>query len=321
MNTHDSLFKKYTEYIEANLLKGDPDSLYEPANYLIGLGGKRIRPLLSLYGYLLYKEDVSSCLPLAHAVEVFHNFTLMHDDIMDEAPLRRGQQTAHIKYGRDTAILSGDMMLVRAYKSLSGLGETSLQIIEDFNTMAEDVCRGQQMDMEFESRTDVQESEYTEMIRLKTAVLLGFSLKSGAVLAGCSNEDAEMLYAFANHVGIAFQIKDDLLDAFGEQAAVGKQIGGDIIEGKKTILYIKAIELANEEQREQLKQWYEDAHIGNEEKVNRVKALFVDSGAKDAVEELMNGHFLRANEILDTLVALNIQPLHEFISWIKNRVS
>ena len=318
---HEALFKKYTEYLEANPLQGDPNSLYEPANYLMGLGGKRIRPLLSLYGFYLFNEEVTPCLPLAHAVEVFHNFTLMHDDIMDEAPLRRGKETAHIRYGRDTAILSGDMMLVQAYKNLSGLGSTAAPIIEDFNTMAEDVCRGQQMDMEFEERTGVQESEYIEMIRLKTAVLLGFSLKSGAVLAGSEVEDAELLYAFANHVGIAFQIKDDLLDAFGEQAAVGKQIGGDIIEGKKTILYIKAQELGNEKDKDQLHKWFLDSEMDTQDKVQRVKALFVNSGAKDAVEALMHAHFERAYEILDTIDAPNIGALKDFVNWIKNRVS
>ncbi|MGW8121474.1 polyprenyl synthetase family protein [Roseivirga echinicomitans] len=269
----------------------EPKELYDPIKYIMSLGGKRMRPLLVLLAYKLYKDDPETVLDPALAVEVFHNFTLVHDDIMDNAPLRRGKATVHEKWNANTAILSGDVMIVKAYDMLLAAPANLKQIIQDFNICAAGVCEGQQLDMNFELLDTVDESAYINMIRLKTAVLLGFSLKLGAMLAQSSKEDAELLYDFGVSIGIGFQLKDDLLDVYGDQAKFGKQVGGDIISNKKTFLLLKALELANEAQKKQLDHWLGLEKFDAMAKVKAVRAIYDDIGIEALTKAKMNEHF------------------------------
>jgi len=269
-----------------------PAELYEPLSYIMSLGGKRLRPLLVLMAYGLYKDDVESVLDQALAIEVFHNFTLMHDDIMDEAPLRRGQDTVHEKWNTNTAILSGDVMLVKAYDLLTTAEIDKLpQIIRLFNKGASEVCEGQQLDMMFEERESVAEEEYIEMIRLKTAVLLGMSLQLGALMAGADEESQEAVCEFGVNIGIGFQLKDDLLDVYADQKNFGKQVGGDIIANKKTFLLIKALENANDSQLKSLKQWLAKTDFDNQQKVEAVTAIYNELDIKEITETKMNEYF------------------------------
>lgn len=253
----------------------EPASLYEPIRYLMGLGGKRLRPMLTLIAYSLYKDDVKRIVPYAVAVEAFHNFTLMHDDIMDKAPLRRGHATVHKKWNVNTAILSGDVMLVKVYDMFLNLpGETLKTVMRSFNQCAAEVCEGQQWDMEFENRSDVEEKEYLNMIKLKTAVLLGFSLELGAILGDAPEADRKALRDFGINIGVGFQLKDDLLDAYGDPKKFGKQVGGDIISNKKTYLLIKALEKAKGKTKRTLRQWLAATKFKKQEKVEAVKQIY-----------------------------------------------
>jgi geranylgeranyl diphosphate synthase type II len=270
---------QYQKLIEQEISKKKygktPASLYEPIRYLMGLSGKRLRPLLTLLAYSLYRDDAKKVVPFALAVEAFHNFTLMHDDIMDKAPLRRGQATVHEKWNINTAILSGDVMLVKVYDILSDLDAGVIKpAIKAFNQSAAEVCEGQQWDMEFETNSAVTEAQYLNMIRLKTAVLLGFSLEFGAILAGAPDKDRHALRSFGTNVGIGFQLKDDLLDAYGDPEKFGKQIGGDIIANKKTWLLIKALEKARGKQKTELLRWIQAPRFNKKEKVKAVKAIY-----------------------------------------------
>ena len=252
--------KLYLSLLEKEISKQkygkQPASLYEPIRYLMSLGGKRLRPMLALLSYSLYKNDAKAIVPYAVAVEAFHNFTLMHDDIMDKAPLRRGKQTVHEKWNVNTAILSGDVMLVKVYDMFLGIEPEKLKVVlKAFNQCAAEVCEGQQWDMEFETTDRVTEAEYINMIRLKTAVLLGFSLELGAILADAPEEDRKALREFGTNIGIGFQLKDDLLDAYADPEKFGKQVGGDIIANKKTFLLIKAREKAQGKTKKQLDEW------------------------------------------------------------------
>jgi len=254
------MVEKYLSLIEAEIKKQKfgthPTSLYEPIRYIMSLGGKRLRPLLTALSYSLYKNDVEKIIPYAVAVEAFHNFTLLHDDIMDRAPLRRGKATVHEKWNVNTAILSGDVMLVKVYEMFLSLEKKKLkEVLRIFNECAAEVCEGQQWDMEFENEKKVAETKYLEMIRLKTAVLLGFSLELGALLADASDRDRNALRDFGVNIGIGFQLKDDLLDVYADKHKFGKQVGGDIIANKKTFLLIKALEKARGEQKLEFKKW------------------------------------------------------------------
>lgn len=278
-----------------------PNELYEPIRYIISLGGKRLRPVLVLLAYKLFKDDHEAILDQALAVEVFHNFTLMHDDIMDDAPLRRGKQTVHEKWNSSTAILSGDVMLVRAYDLLLDAPGDLRAIIKAFNECAAGVCEGQQFDMNFETMSSVTEEDYINMIRLKTAVLLGFSLQFGAMLAGASEASTKALYKFGVDIGIGFQLKDDLLDVYADQEKFGKQVGGDIISNKKTFLLLKALELANEEQKTQLTQWIDKKEFDSAEKVEAVTAIYDQIGIKELTLAKMNEYFNKGFESLDKI--------------------
>lgn len=299
MRTYSELREDYLEYLRSNPLVGSPDELYDPANYILDLGGKRIRPVLVLLGYQFKKNDVDKALPLAHAVEVFHNFTLMHDDIMDRADVRRGKPTVHKKWNENIAILSGDMMLVRAYRAINQLDASSdlkCRIIEEFSKMAEEVCVGQQFDMNFESRDEVAEGEYLHMIEGKTSVLLAFSLMSGSMLAGATEDEALKLYDYGLNVGLAFQVMDDYLDTFGNQENFGKRIGGDILENKKTLLAIEAFKRANANQKSELESWYAQS-IDSQEKIDSVTQLFRDLGIPDYAKSVMNGYMAKAKDL------------------------
>jgi geranylgeranyl diphosphate synthase type II len=270
----------------------------------MSLGGKRLRPLLVLSAYTLYKENVKDIVPYAAAVEAFHNFTLMHDDIMDKAPLRRGKQTVHKKWNVNTAILSGDVMLVKVYDMFLSLeGEKLKEVLKAFNTCAAEVCEGQQWDMEFETTEKVTESQYINMIRLKTAVLLGFSLELGAILADASEEDRKALREFGVNIGIGFQLKDDLLDAYADPKKFGKQVGGDILANKKTILLIHAIQKAKGKEAKELSRWLETKKFNKSEKVKSVKSIYDSLNLQKAVEKKINTYFEKGFKSLDDLPA------------------
>ena len=269
----DSYRSQFLEYLSENKFERHPYNLYEPVDYILNLGGKRIRPLLLLLSADLAGNQANKALPAAMSVEVFHNFTLLHDDIMDEAPLRRGKATVHEKYDTNTAILSGDVMMIYAYKFLEQYEpEISYKLHKVFNKMAIEVCDGQQMDMDFETRNDVSIQEYLEMITLKTSVLIGASMQMGAIIGGMDDQSANHLYHFGKNVGIAFQMQDDVLDTFGEPK-VGKQPGGDIIQNKKTYLYLKTLQLVDAEEQSELLALYSTKPENPENKVKRVREI------------------------------------------------
>lgn len=296
------LLNKLERFIQEADFGQSPKELYDPISYILSLGGKRIRPLLSLLAYGMYQENPEKIIRQAAAIEVFHNFTLMHDDIMDEAPIRRGKATVHEKWNANIAILSGDVMMVRSYDLMLGAPTNLLPtIIKQFNKTAAEVCEGQQLDMNFESRDEVNDLEYLEMIRLKTAVLLGFSLQLGGILGEASPEDTQKLYDFGVNIGVGFQLKDDLLDVFADQAKFGKQVGGDIISNKKTFLLIKALELASGDDRKELDNWIRKTDFNKEEKVAAVKKIYEKLGIKELTESKMNSYFEKGFELLDSI--------------------
>lgn len=305
-------------------LKTLPDNnLHNPVKYILSLGGKRFRPLLVLLSASAFGKLEKRVFKAAMAVEIFHNFSLVHDDIMDEAPLRRGKETVHAKWDENTAILSGDAMLIEAYKLLAETGNESLkELLDLFNTTSAEVCWGQQLDMDFETRSDVQADSYIEMIGLKTAVLLGCALKMGAIVAGATSKDAELLYQFGKQAGIGFQIQDDYLDAFGDPEKFGKQVGGDIISNKKTYLIIKALEKAGPDLKDELsKIYFADSLKKNDEKVRRVKEIFksleVDRDTIDASKE----YFDKASDCIRQLSLADEKKSRftDFLAMLKER--
>lgn len=294
-----SLLNKEAENLQFG---SKPTELYEPIRYIMSLGGKRMRPLLTLFSYSLFKDNYPDIVKPAMAVEVFHNFTLMHDDIMDKAPLRRGKVTVHEKWSPNVAILSGDVMLVKAYEQLMDLEpEVLKRVLLSFNKCAAEVCEGQQLDMNFESRSFVTEEEYLEMIKLKTAVLLGFSLELGAILAEATDENRKLLRDLGINIGLGFQLKDDLLDVYADQSKFGKQVGGDIIANKKTFLLIEALQIAGEQERNELRYWLNLTDFNKEEKVKAVTAIYDKLRIKEITEEKMNGFFKAALEDINSL--------------------
>ncbi|WPP52712.1 polyprenyl synthetase family protein [Catalinimonas niigatensis] len=299
-----AIVEQINRKLERHKFGEQPAELYEPIRYIMNLGGKRLRPLLALLAYQLYCDDESldTVLEPALAVEVFHNFTLMHDDIMDQAPLRRGKPTVHKKWNENIAILSGDVMMVKAYDLLLGIDPKILpDVLRAFNRCAAEVCEGQQWDMNYENRSRVAEEEYLHMIRQKTAVLLGFSLQLGGMLANASAEDCQLLYDFGVNIGISFQLKDDLLDVYADQAKFGKRVGGDIIVNKKTFLLIKALEKANTEQRNELETWLNKEEFDKEAKVSAVKALYNALEIKQLTEQKMNEFFEQGLQKLEQI--------------------
>lgn len=296
--------QKYLDLLEAQLasveLGSNPENLYEPIQYILSLGGKRLRPLLVLLGYGLNKEDMATIVEPALAVELFHNFTLMHDDIMDDAPLRRGKPTVHEKWNQTVAILSGDTMMVKSYDYLLKCPHRSIpEVIQKFNKCAIEVCEGQQLDMNYENES-IGEQNYLEMIRLKTAVLLGFSLEFGGILAEVDENQKRLLNQVGEKAGIGFQLMDDLLDVYADKAKFGKQVGGDIVANKKTYLLIKAMELASPVQQKELNYWIGKKEFDVEEKVNAVKNIYSDIGIRSLTEQKMNSYYDEAFSLLAT---------------------
>ncbi|AFK02615.1 Polyprenyl synthetase [Emticicia oligotrophica DSM 17448] len=270
-----------------------PVELYEPIEYLMSLGGKKMRPLLTVMATNIFTDDWQKALKPALGVEVFHNFTLMHDDIMDAAPLRRGQPTVHEKWNPNVAILSGDVMLVCAYELMTAVDDKIFKhVIKRFNRTAAEVCEGQQWDMNFATRNDVTEEEYINMIRLKTSVLLGFSLELGGLIAEAGEEATQLLYDFGTNIGIGFQLKDDILDVYGDPEKFGKQVGGDIIENKKTWLLLKALELSKGKAEEaELQKWIDAKEFDKEVKVKAVTEIYNSLGIRALAEAQMNKYF------------------------------
>lgn len=292
--------QEYTQLIEESLgaqnFNHQPSELYDPISYILSLGGKRLRPALCLAANELFGGELKEAIEPALAIEIFHNFSLVHDDIMDQAPMRRAKATVHKKWNENIAILSGDAMLVKAYQYVSKVKPEALApVLEVFSQTAIEVCEGQQFDLNFESLDDVSEDDYINMIRLKTSVLLGCSLKIGAIIAGANPMEADSIYNFGVNIGIAFQIQDDILDAFGEKAKFGKQTGGDILNDKKTILMIFA-----QGHSKDLEKWFGDKQ-NPEEKINHVKDIFLECGAKDYAEKRMQEYYELALEQLDSI--------------------
>ena len=289
-------------YIDSLPYDRKPESLYEPIKYVLSLGGKRIRPMLMLMSYALYKDDVESILPQAIGLETYHNYTLLHDDLMDNADVRRGMPTVHRKWDANTAILSGDSMLVLAYERMAQCSPEKLPaVMALFTETALEIGEGQQYDMEFETRDDVREEEYIEMIRLKTSVLLACALKIGAILADAPAEDADNLYKFGEQIGLAFQLQDDYLDVYGDSKVFGKKIGGDITSNKKTFMLINAFGHANEAQRQELEKWVNAKSFDREEKIAAVTRLYNEIGIDKMAQAKIAYYFEQSKKYLDAV--------------------
>jgi geranylgeranyl diphosphate synthase type II len=291
-----------SEYFNTLQLVKEPKNLYDPIQYILSLGGKRMRPVLTLMATEVFDADSKKAIPAATAIEIFHNFSLVHDDIMDDAPLRRGNETVHEKWNVNTAILSGDAMLILAYQHFE---EYEPKVFRDlaklFSKTALEVCEGQQYDVDFETRDDVTIAEYLKMIEYKTAVLVAAAMKMGAIVAETSEENANLIYDFGLNLGLAFQLQDDYLDAFGNPETFGKQVGGDIIENKKTYLYLKAIEFAKEQEKEQLLHLFSIQPNDNSDKIESVKIIFNTTGASEATQKAIHDFTFKAFETLEKM--------------------
>jgi len=300
-------FKSYIKYFENHLgvqkFDHQPVELYEPISYTLSLGGKRIRPVLTLMACELFEGDIESALPQAIAIELFHNFTLIHDDIMDNAPIRRGEKTVFKKWNANIAILSGDTLFALAYQYVQLADKDILpEVLSVFNKTAIEVCEGQQYDLNYEISNNVSVDEYIEMIRLKTAVLFGASLKIGALIGGAAQKDAENLYNFGLNIGIGFQLKDDLLDTFGDENVFGKKTGGDILSNKKTYLYLNALEVASEKEKTELKKLYNKKN-GEKDKIEKVKSIFYRLNIYETANKEIDKYFEKGVQYLDKVNA------------------
>jgi geranylgeranyl diphosphate synthase type II len=316
----EHLLKTLKSEFEQNSYGEYPDELYDPIRYIMSLSGKRFRPLLTLLATSLFTDDWQKAIKPAMAVEVFHNFTLMHDDIMDKAPLRRGKPTVHKKWNENTAILSGDVMLIKAYGLLIDVPDANLRnVIERFNTTAAEVCEGQQLDMNFETRWDVTEKEYLEMIRLKTSVVLGMSLELGGIIGGADEQAKKLLYTAGESMGIGFQLKDDLLDVYGDPKTFGKQVGGDIISNKKTFLLIEALGKVQGDLKEELNHWISAETFDKEEKVSAVRNIYDQIGIRELTEEKISASFslgfnsLEQVEVDETRKKVLMEFVHQLV--------
>ena len=319
MHTLLALQEKFEAYFDRRHFPVEPSSLYDPTTYFLGLGGKRIRPLMCLMGNELFDDILPDAYPLASAIELFHNFTLIHDDIMDKAPLRRGKPTVHAKYGEPTALLGGDVMLVVAYDYLNRIDNPHIRrIMHRFNRTAMEVCEGQQLDMDFETKDTINLEEYIHMIGLKTSVLLAASLEMGAMLGGAGEANCSHLYQFGKKLGIAFQIQDDYLDAFGDPEKFGKQVGGDIMANKKTFLMIHALETADEGSREALRRLMS---TNEPDKVDRVLTIFKRSGVDAWALELKQRYVEEASRHLEDITVTHTRKttLQELMQYLIQR--
>ena len=291
--------------------KREPYGLYEPIEYTLSLGGKRLRPMLAVLASQIFNGNKQDVIPAALALEVFHNFTLIHDDVMDKAQVRRGQPTVHTKWDENTAILSGDQMMIEAYKQIAELSDSKLpQVLRWFNEMATSICEGQQYDIDFESNTTVAISDYLMMIEKKTALLLAYSLRIGAYIAGASEQEQDALFQYGRHIGIAFQIQDDVLDVYGDPSNFGKAIGGDICCNKKTFLLLTALDIADAESKASLLQWLITSNK-NAEKIQAVTALYTQLGVREIGEAVMEDHTAQA------LAQLELLPQNDYTNQLR----
>jgi geranylgeranyl diphosphate synthase, type II len=319
MHQFESLLQQFEQHFTRRHFPERPSSLYDPCEYFLGLGGKRIRPILCLMGNELFDEIHGDAFHVAAAIELFHNFSLIHDDIMDKAPLRRGKPTVHSLYGEPTALLGGDVMLVVAYEQLNKIdGKYIRRILHLFNQTAKEVCEGQQLDMDFEKINDLSLDRYIHMISLKTSVLLAASLRMGAILGGAGEGNQEHLYEFGRNLGIAFQVQDDYLDAFGDPEKFGKQVGGDIITNKKTFLMIHALETADPEKKAELTGLMNGNHP---DKVQRVLGIFRDCGIEDWAKQLKENYMQQAFHHLEEIAVLKArkEPLVKLAKYLVQR--
>ena len=320
--TASQLLDKINAYLEQMPYMRPPKGLYEPIAYELSLGGKRIRPVLMLMAYNIYKEDVERILPQAAGLETYHNHTLLHDDVMDKADMRRNKPTVHNVWNDNTAILSGDAMLILAYRLMAeGLSDRLAEVMHIFTETTMEICEGQQWDMEFENRMDVKVDEYIEMIRLKTSVLLAAALKIGACLAGAPAEEAQKLYDFGVKMGLAFQLQDDWLDVYGDPKVFGKNIGGDILCNKKTYMLITALEQADEDQRKELERWLTATDFIPAEKISAVTALYNNIGVGKRCEEMVEAYYSDGLAVLDSIALPEErkQALKDFACSLMNR--
>ena len=316
------LLDKVNAHIESLDYAREPMNLYRPVQYILSLGGKRIRPAMMLMAYNMYRDDVEKILDPALALEIYHNFTLLHDDLMDNADVRRGKPTVHKRWDANTAILSGDVMLTLADVYMSRVDDAHFrEVMATFHATSIEIAEGQQYDMDFETRTDVTEAEYIEMIRLKTSVLLACALKIGAILGGATKEDAEHLYRLGESIGLAFQLRDDYLDVYGDPKVFGKKVGGDILCNKKTYLYINALRLADKEQRAALDYWATATDIVPEEKIAAVIAIYTALGLPEMSRDIEERYYLRAQASLEALSVAEEkkQVLREFMAALMER--
>lgn len=319
MQSFDSLLASFEQYFNHRHFPEQPATLYDPTHYFLGLGGKRVRPVMCLMGNELFDDINPDAYPMAAAIELFHNFTLIHDDIMDKAPLRRGMPTVHARFGEPTALLGGDVMLVTAYDYLNKLdGRYLKKIIHIFNQTAREVCEGQQLDMDFEQRAEVSLDEYIHMITLKTSVLLAASLRMGAILGGAGEGNQKLLYAFGKKLGIAFQVQDDYLDAFGDPGKFGKQVGGDILANKKTFLLIHALETAPEKEKKELRRLLT---TDEPEKVAKVLEIFRAVGVDAWARELKNSFIEQAQAHMEEVAVLSVRkkPMMDLMHYLVQR--
>lgn len=324
MYSTNELLDKVNKALQENDVTSQPTGLYAPISYVLSLGGKRIRPVMLLMAYNLYRDEVDAAMLPALGLETYHNFTLLHDDLMDRADVRRGMPTVHRKWDENTAILSGDNMLVMAMQRVCQCDARHLpDVVDLFTKTAIEIDEGQQYDMDFESRNDVREEEYIEMIRLKTSVLLACALKMGAILADAPAEDAEALYRFGERIGLAFQLQDDYLDVYGDYATFGKQIGGDIMCNKKTYMLINALRLAEGEKAAQLQGWVEAENPDRDQKVAAVTSIYNELGIPQMCQARINAYF---EEAMQCLKSVNLQEerkamLYELAQKLLNRKS
>ena len=312
-------FKDYSIMLEEELKKislgSKPDTLYDPVKYILDIGGKRVRPVLALMACSSFDSNPNLALKAALSIELFHNFTLIHDDIMDSANTRRGKETVHKKWGINSGVLSGDVMLIMAYQLLENYdSKTYLELNKLLNKTAKQVCEGQQMDMDFELKSNVEFEEYIKMIEFKTAVLLGCSLKMGAIIADASKEDQEFIYQYGINLGLAFQFQDDYLDTFGQQNKVGKKIGGDILENKKTVLFHMAIANSNKSQKEKILELYSSKENSSEDKINKITSLFIETKADKSSLELVDQYTQKAIKLINCL-SFNQTKKKDFINF------
>ena len=295
MYTSEELLKKVNEALDNVVYDRQPASLYDPIKYVLSIGGKRVRPVLTMLSYNLYKDDPLSIMPQAIGLETYHNFTLLHDDLMDHADMRRGHETVHKKWDANRAILSGDTMLLQAFERVEDCDPAKLPaVFKVFIQTTLEIGEGQQLDVEFETRNDVTEDEYIEMIRLKTSVLLACACKVGAIMADAPAEDIDNMYKFGEKLGLAFQLQDDLLDVYGDPAVFGKNIGGDITSNKKTYMLINAVNRANPAQREQLMKWIDAKEFNRNEKVKAVTELYNEIGIRELCEQKIEEYYQKS---------------------------